>query len=426
MFGAVERAFWALIFCGAGLFACGSGDSTQGTPADAGAEDSTMPDGTRPPDGSPGDGAPADVRRDAPMLDAPPTDAPNDGGGVEASDGAPLPTNALKLGIHELGPVNDPPTLTLIGGCPRVVKWLSNGGISNSDIAGAMASYRAACPRSTTVLRVYVDASTHYATTDSATADAADFWQKMQPGLTGIPPSSIDWLEGPNELDNLPDWYHDLPTAQWFATFWAALADTMNAAGFHPLVGSIAVGNPALAGDLGPGQPCAMQPLATVITGKGYRIGWSYHSYTPNAQENEANELYYSLRYRLISQQTTLAGVPIVLTEGGEDAPGGWQGITPPATYLAWLRWFDGEMHADADVTGMTIFQVGNRTNWNAFDLGPIASDLAAYESSPAAGLTCGAYAQQAGWASSMCEINGNGACGGQGAPSTDCDHCCP
>jgi hypothetical protein len=40
-------------------------------------------------------------------------------------------------------------------------------------------------------------------------------------------------------------------------------------------------------------------------------------------------------------------------------------------------------------------------------------------------GPSCGELAQQSGWASASCEWNGNGACGGRGTPTYDCDFCC-
>lgn len=38
---------------------------------------------------------------------------------------------------------------------------------------------------------------------------------------------------------------------------------------------------------------------------------------------------------------------------------------------------------------------------------------------------SCGDLAAQNGWSEAYCEWNGNGACGGQGASTWDCDHCC-
>jgi hypothetical protein len=44
----------------------------------------------------------------------------------------------------------------------------------------------------------------------------------------------------------------------------------------------------------------------------------------------------------------------------------------------------------------------------------------------PPSDLSCGAYAAANGWAAAKCEWNGNDACGGRGARTTDCNHCCP
>lgn len=40
---------------------------------------------------------------------------------------------------------------------------------------------------------------------------------------------------------------------------------------------------------------------------------------------------------------------------------------------------FDAQMKQDPEVAGLTIFQVGNTTDWQTFDLTPIAVDLASY-----------------------------------------------
>jgi hypothetical protein len=36
-------------------------------------------------------------------------------------------------------------------------------------------------------------------------------------------------------------------------------------------------------------------------------------------------------------------------------------------------------MEQDPEVSGLTIFQVGNTTDWQSYDLTPIAPDLANY-----------------------------------------------
>jgi hypothetical protein len=194
-------------------------------------------------------------------------------------------------------------------------------------------------------------------------------------------PSYVDWLEGPNELDGISNWYESQSEAEWFADFWSRLADHMNAAGYTPLVGSVAVGNPKLDADGGN----RMRPLATMIRSKNYPIGWSYHAYSGVLSTDLSVEEWCTFRYRKIIEETQLQGVPLVLTEGGQDVcpagtPGGWKESAVDAQgYFDWLRWFDEELKKDTDVVGVTLFQIGNTGDWDAFDLGPLAEELEAY-----------------------------------------------
>jgi hypothetical protein len=57
----------------------------------------------------------------------------------------------------------------------------------------------------------------------------------------------------------------------------------------------------------------------------------------------------------------------------------GWQGQLTNEQYLAWLKWFDAQMKQDLKVSGLTIFQIGNTTDWQSFDLRPIAGELGNY-----------------------------------------------
>ena len=306
--------------------------------------------------------ADADVNADA-HVDAISTDATTE------PDGGPCSFHS-KLGPHLLGDPNDPAAQTLLAACPRVAKWVG------ADPA-SLSAFRTRCPQSAIVLRIYVPSTVHYAATDDAALSANDFWVRIQPDLP--PPALIDWLEGPNELDNLPDWYHDMTAAEWFARFWDALADQMNAAGYHPLAGSIAMGNPALDGE--------MNPLAGVLRSKPYLVGWSYHAYADDLTQLDPWTL---LRYRMLG----MSGIPLVLTEGGQDGDrGGWrssQRSTAPTEYLDFLARFDRELARDDDVVGVTLFQVGDRTSWADYDLSPIASDLAAHITQPQACATAG------------------------------------
>src|SRR5579864_5452210 len=225
-----------------------------------------------------------------------------------STSGGPPPLSSSKLGPHILIAPYNAGAETILSVCPRVAKWVAPyGGL----VASAISDYKTRCPTGTVILRIYISSSmATYNVADDSVASANDFWNKMVTrGLTpeAINPKQIDWLEGPNELDNLPNWYNDLPTAQWVASFWSALADLMHNAGYNPLVGSLVAGQPS---------PITLfAPLATAMKSKGYKWGWSYHSYTFTATTSVSTESSYALYYRRIRDQNGLAGIPLVLTE---------------------------------------------------------------------------------------------------------------
>lgn len=57
---------------------------------------------------------------------------------------------------------------------------------------------------------------------------------------------------------------------------------------------------------------------------------------------------------------------------------------------------------------------------------GPATSDCEHCCDTCESGVTCGDVAQEQGWTAATCEAFGNGACGGQGVSTCDCDFCCP
>ena len=147
----------------------------------------------------------------------------------------------------------------------------------------------------------------------------------------------------------------------------------MHNAGYNPLVGSLVAGQPS--------PPTVFAPVAAAMKSKGYKWGWSYHSYTFGATTTVSTETAYALYYRQVRDQNGLAGIPLVLSEGGylTTSSTGWQGRLTNDQYLTWLKWFDAQMEQDPEVSGLTIFQVGNTTDWQSFDLTPIAPELANY-----------------------------------------------
>lgn len=284
----------------------------------------------------------------------------------------PPKLSSSKLGPHRLGAPNNAGATTIFGGCPRVAKWVA----PTAGIDLAISSYKSRCAGGTVILRVYVSPSmTAYSLANDPAASANDFWNQMSTqGLSAAGPANqIDWLEGPNELDNLPNWYNDPTAANWVATFWSPLADLMHNAGYNPLVGSLVGGQPSPA--------TVFAPVAAAMKSKTYNWGWSYHSYTFGATTSVSTETAYALYYRQVRDQNGLAGIPLVLSEGGylTTSSTGWQGKLTNDQYLSWLKWFDGRLKQDPEVLGLTIFQVGNTTDWQSFDATPIAQELANY-----------------------------------------------
>ena len=294
------------------------------------------------------------------------------GGSSSQQPPPPPPLSSSKLGPHILGAPDNAGAMTILGACPRVAKWVA----PSAGIDLAVSNYKSHCPAGTVILRVYIPAAmAAYTVANDPVASANDFWNKMlAQGLSlAGQPNQIDWLEGPNELDNLPNWYSDPTTATWVASFWSTLADLMHNAGYNPLVGSLVAGQPSL--------PTVFAPVAAAMKSKGYKWGWSYHSYTFGATMTVSNETTFALYYRQVRDQNGLAGTPLVLSEGGylTTTSTGWQGQLTNDQYLAWLEWFDAQMKQDPEVSGLTIFQVGNTTDWHSFDLTPIAPELANY-----------------------------------------------
>lgn len=296
--------------------------------------------------------------------------------GCSGSSPSPPPPpphlSSSKLGPHILTVTNNAGTATILDACPRVAKWL----VPDVGVDLEISSYKNRCPGGIVVLRVYVSPSmAAYTVANDPAASASDFWNKMSAqGLsTAGTPSQIDWLEGPNELENLPNWYNDATAANWVASFWSSLADLIHNAGYSPLVGSLVGGQPSPVTSFG--------PIAAVMKAKPYKWGWSYHSYTFGATTSVSSESAYSLYYREVRDQNGLAGIPLVLSEGGYLTPSstGWQGQLTSDQYLSWLKWFDAQLKQDPEVVGLTIFQVGNTTDWQSFDLTPMAQDLANY-----------------------------------------------
>ena len=245
------------------------------------------------------------------------------------------------------------------------------------------------------MLRVFVPNSVRYSLSSEAAAraEANDFWNRISAPLSDLTPAeknALDWLEGPNELDNTTDWYHNWEHAVNFGHFWDQLATHMHNSGFNPLVGSIAVGNPCMRGECARSDRNYFQPVADVVNarhGQGWQIGWSYHSYSQFLVKdvNDGGEASWTFRYRRIRDETGLAGIPVLMTEGGLDTDRrnghlisgpncggqwGWQcrGVSPDA-YMSWLAWLDDRLAEDPEVVGVTLYQAGQGGDWRSFNV---------------------------------------------------------
>jgi hypothetical protein len=295
--------------------------------------------------------------------------------------------SASKISAHLINAYT-PGASNIIAGHPRVLKILDLG----SGMLQAARAYEAGTPGGKIVLRIYTPRS--YTITNDPAASATNFWTTiLQPPLSALSASDralIDYLEGPNEGDSTPTW-QSLAAAQWFTTFWQHLSPLIAAAGFKPCIGSIAVGNP-------PGTPSQIQSyISTFVPAleQAQSLGgaWSYHAYTLNYTTDTGVEYYYSLRYRqfyaqFASQYPGLAGLPLILSEGGVDQSGtpatsGWQARGTAADYERWLNWFDYQLAQDSYVLGCTLFEIGNPAGWSSFDLEPIGGWLGHYLATP-------------------------------------------
>jgi hypothetical protein len=182
---------------------------------------------------------------------------------------SPRQLSSSKLGPHVLGASNNVGAGNILSDCPRVGKWVA----PSPGIDVAISSYKSHCPGAIVIVRVFVPTSmAAYSPTNDPAVSANDFWNKMSTqGLSATGPvNQIDWLEGPNELDNLPNWYNDVSTASWVSSFWSTLADLMHNTGYNPLVGSLVSGQPSPA--------TVFAPLAAAMKSKTYKWGWGYHA----------------------------------------------------------------------------------------------------------------------------------------------------
>lgn len=318
---------------------------------------------------------------------------------------------ASKLGPAIAASPYDQGAAALLDHCPAVASYLA----PMPSLSNAIVALRQACPKTQIAVRASVSAK--FDSTSDPSAAAQSFWLTMQGSLGGVAPATIDWLEGPHGFDNVPDWSKDAAAAAWVASFWSRLADLMNEAQFHPLVGSIPSGAPALDGQLAAGSTNLFKPIADEMKKKTYRWGWSYQAYTASLIRETALQAASALRYRAIHDQCALGDTPLVLTEAGQGPSSGWGALgTSSANYLAWLQWFDGELQLDSYVVGAALFQFGDRGTYASFNLGDLAADLGRWLQDPS--FPDAGNPARDGGSGGGGDGGGNGGSGNSGLPS--------
>jgi len=258
--------------------------------------------------------------------------------------------------------------------CPRVAKWVSGGGYADF---GGMQDYKCACQGGAAILRIWGPAAS-YATGD-------DLWNARYAfldGATADQKAAVDYLESDNECDS----GHCFDDAAGYNTFLLQWVARAKAAGFKPLIGNIAVGNPG--GDVETCSGDGMQKFGAIVpailAAAKAGGGWGYHSYT-NYWAHEAGGMnsYLTFRYRrYLDCHPELANVPLIMTEAGFDKGGnpdadGWKANGSSQTYLDWLKWYQTEIAKDGPVFGAALFTFAPAGNWSSFRLDSIAGELA-------------------------------------------------
>lgn len=289
-----------------------------------------------------------------------------------------------KLSIHLLGGRYTPGARQVVQAGPHVLKIFD----LHKDMLDAAREYKAVRPDGKTVLRMWH--TRKWTLADDPLTAASQYWNEvLAPPLNALSPQDralIDYVEGPNEGDSTPTWF-SLEQAAWFGKFSARLAKLKGEAGFRPVVGCIGVGQPG--GD--PDEMAAKWRLFFPALEAAAKAGgaWSYHAYTIEYTMDLEKESWYSLRHRRLvdivrRERPDLAGLTLILTEGGVDFSGnaakdGWKARGSAEKFQEWLQWFDKELQKDSYVAGITLFQSGDEGLWPSFELEPILPWLAGH-----------------------------------------------
>ncbi len=300
--------------------------------------------------------------------------------GVLSPSTQAAPPAYSKLSIHMDGPYTGG-AAAVIQAHPRILKIFFPCTCVDAGQVQAARDYKTGTPAGLVVLRIY--SVQHFTMSDNPATSADSFWNvTMAPAINAMSAQDkalIDYLEGPNEGDSTPT-FSTLAEAQWFNTFWLTLAPHIANAGFKPIFGSIAVGNP-------PGTPAEIHAALDAVVPalrlcKSLGGGWGYHDYSgPSMTKDLGVEIFFSLRYRqyydyFATAYPDLNDLLLIGSEGG-----GFYGWTQvgAAYFQDWLQWHDEQIQQDPYFIGDTLFEIGDPNGWGDFDLEPIAGWLANY-----------------------------------------------
>ncbi len=269
----------------------------------------------------------------------------------------------------------------IIKSCPRIIKVIDPQG--NAKMIQAIKDYKKNCPGGVVVLRFYPGTEgVKYSLADNPESSAEDFFNRaITPNFNalGIDSHLFDYLEMPNEFENTPEWSGE-EKMRWNGRFWLKLTSLNKNVGIKTCVGSIPVGNTT-----GSDFSYIINELREM---KNMGAAFCYHGYTFHYSTDVNKEIYLSLRYRqyysfFAQSAPDLLSMPLILSEGGVaengDPSAGYLISNSVERYQSWLRWFDQEIKKDSYVLGVTLFQIGNSSDWRYFNLEPISDWLANY-----------------------------------------------
>lgn len=295
----------------------------------------------------------------------------------------PIKNQLKKIGIYLMSDYSSG-AKQIINAKPQIIKVMDP---QNNSLLNAVKDYKKIFPNGVIVLRFYeATRNLKYTVNDDPTASAQDFHKKViAPGLAvlGENKKLFDYIETPNELDSTPGWENP-ESIVWLTQFWEELINLNHQSGIKTCTASIPVGNP-------PGSNSEIKEkirlfLPALIKTQQNNGVVCYHAYTLKYSQDLNEEIYTSLRYRLLHQMMveldpSLINLRFILSEAGVDQNGspqesGWQARGGVQQYLDWITWFDKQISQDNYVLGATLYQIGDNY-WSSFNLEPIAGWIA-------------------------------------------------